>query len=96
MKLCVMSNEKDGVTMVWHYNAFLSYSPEPVEEKRVLLDNETAILKQVDLNAYFIANGTPCEDAAIEQGRLVEELYATALALWEESNDEEKVLDQRA
>ena len=91
-----MLYEKDGVTMVWRYNAFLSYSLEPVEEERVLLDNETAVLKQVDLNAYFIANGTPREDAAIEQGRLAEELYATALALWEDDSENEKVCDKRA
>ena len=88
--------EKDGVTMVWHYNAFLSYGPEPVEEKRVWLDEETANLKQVELNAYFLENGTPSEDVAVEQNRLVEGLYASALAFWVEKEEKEKVLDQRA
>ena len=82
--------------MVWHYNAFLSYNKEPVEEKRVWLDPETANLKQVDLNAYFLENGTPSEDAAVEQNRLVEGLYATALNMWEEKEEKEKVLDRRA
>ena len=94
-KLCSMLHEGDGVTMVWHYNAFLAYSPQPVEEKRVWLDTETANLQQVDLNAYFLANGTPSEDASVEQVKLAEELYASALSLWEEEK-EEKVLDKRA
>ena len=82
--------------MVWHYNAFLSYNTVPVEEERVWLDAETANLKQVDLNAYFLENGTPNEDTAVEQNRLVEGLYATALALWEEKEGKETVLDRRA
>ena len=88
--------EKDGVIMVWHYNAFLSYVPQPVEEKRDWLDPEIANQKQVDLNAYFLANGTPSEDAVIEQLRLAEELYATALTFWKDDEGREKVLDKRA
>ena len=82
--------------MVWHYNAFLSYNTVPVEEERVWLDAETANLKQVDLNAYFLENGTPSEDSLVEQNKLVEGLYATALAFWEEKEEKEKVLDRRA
>ena len=93
--MCVRLYGKDGVGMVWHYNAFLAYSPQPVEEKRVWLDTDTANLQQVDLNAYFLANGTPSENAIIEQGRMAEGLYASALAFWED-NKEEKVLDKRA
>ena len=91
-----MSCKGDCDKMVWHYNAFLSYEPEPVEEKRVWLDQETANLKQVDLLAYFLANGTPAEDAVVEQNRLVEGLYATALAFWEEEEEKETKLDKRA
>ena len=91
-----MLRKEDGDPMIWHYNAFLSYEPEPVEEKRVWLDQETANLKQVDLLAYFLANGTPAEDVVVEQNRLVEGLYATALSFWEEKEEKEKVLDKRA
>ena len=96
VKIAPMLYEKDGVIMVWHYNAFLSYGPKPVEEKRVWLDPETANLKQVDLNAYFLENGTPSEDVVIEQGRLVGGLYAMALSEWEEKKEQEKILDRRA
>ena len=95
-KLCSLFYKEDGVAMVWHYNAFLSYEPEPVEEKRIWLDQETANLKQVDLLAYFLANGMPSEDAVIEQTKLTEGLYANALALWKEDPEEKKVLDKRA
>ena len=88
--------EKDGVTMVWHYNVFLSYDVEPVEEKRVWLDADTANLTQVDLNAYFLSQGKPCDDGAIEQLKLVDQLYASAMGLWKEETKKDYTLDRRA
>ena len=91
---------KDGVSMVWHYNAFLSYEAKPVEEKRVWLDPETANMTQVDVNAYLLENAVPAVPVLNEQSEqinLAESLYATALTLWEDrSQEEKKALDRRA
>ena len=88
---------KDGVTMVWHYNAFLTYDVKPAEETRVLLDEATANNTQVDVNAFFLENGKPTENDVIEKSKLTESLYANALALWDEPEEKEKVvLDRRA
>ena len=87
---------EDGVSMVWHYNAFLSYAVEPVKEELVWLDTETANLTQVDLNAYFLENGTPGEDAVFEQIKLADQLYANALAFWEDDDKKDQSLDKRA
>ena len=81
--------------MVWHYNAFLSYGVEPVEEKRVWLDAETANLTQVDLNAYFLHQGVLCDDGVFEQIRLADQLYANAKELWEDES-KQNTLDRRA
>ena len=83
--------------MVWHYNAFLSYDVKPAEEKRPMLDQETANNTQVEVNAFFLENGMPAGDASVEKSKLTESLYANALAMWEEPEEEEKaVLDRRA
>lgn len=91
-----MQCKRDGVTMVWHYNAFLSYDIEPVEEERVWLDAETAQQKQVDLNAYFIANGTPNDDRVFDQMKLAGQLYANAQVLWDDQEQKDSTLDKRA
>ena len=88
--------EKDGVTMVWHYNAFLSYDVEPVKEVVLLMDEETANLTQVECNAYLLEARVQKADEVFEQMRLTEQLYANALALWEEQREKETNLDKRA
>ena len=93
-----MQYEKDGVTMVWHYNAFLSYDVEPVEEVCVLLDAETANHAQVECNAYFLETRSQNVDVdgVFEQMKLTERLYANALALWEDDQEKDLTLDKRA
>ena len=91
-----MQDKEAGVVVVWRYNAYLTHDVEPVEEKREWLDAETANLKQVDLNAYFLVNGTPGQDEAFEQRKLTEQLYANALANWEEDGERDNTLDKRA
>ena len=84
-------------TLVWHYNAFLSYGVKPVEEKRVWLDNDIANETQVDVNVFLLQNGLPAEMETIEQLKLAESLYANAQMLWQENEDKkEKTLDRRA
>ena len=89
--------EKAGVTVVWHYNAFLSHTVEPVEEERVWLDVDIANQTQVDVNAYLLHNGLQPESEYMEQLKLAESLYANACALWEEEAEgKETTLDRRA
>ena len=90
-----MLNEKDGVTMVWHYNAFLSYEAEPVEEERVWLDPETANLKQVDLNAYVMTIRGKKEDPVVGRIKSAEFRYAAALAFMNEEEEKAVSLDRR-
>ena len=62
-----------------------------------MLDEATANNTQVDVNAFFLENGKPCGDEAVEKSKLTESLYAIALALWEDQvADEKGVLDRRA
>ena len=69
---------------------------KPVEEERVWLDNETANLTQVDLNAYFLTNGTPNEAAVFDQMQLAGQLYVNASTEWVENDDRTGALDKRA
>ena len=91
-----MQDKKAGVVVVWRYHAYLTHDVEPVEEEREWLDTETANLKQVDLNAYFLVNGTPSQDGVFEQRKLTEQLYANAMACWEEPGEKDNTLDKRA
>ena len=96
LSILVYADKKVGVTVVWHYNAFLSYNVKPVEEKREWLDADAANMAQVDLNAFFLQNGMPTEDGSVEQLKLVESLYANAKNLWQENAEEkEGVLDRK-
>lgn len=83
--------------MVWHYNAFLSYEAEPVEEERVWLDADTANQTQVDLTAYLMAKRTTKMDPVMGQLRSAEFRYNAAHSFMDEEDSEKPVtLDQRA
>ena len=49
-----------------------------MEEEREWLEAEKAYQQQVELNAYFLKNGTPSEDTTIEQKHLTEQLQLVA------------------
>ncbi len=81
--------------MVWHYNAFLSYEAEPVEEERVWLDADTANQTQVDLTAYLMAKRTSKMDPLAGRLRSAEFRYNAAHSYMEEDEEQKPAtLDQ--
>ena len=82
--------------MVWHYNAFLSYEAEPVEEERVWLDADTANLQQVDLTAYLLAERSKKKDPVMDQIRSAEFRYSASSSVWEEEEEKPVTMDRRA
>ena len=80
--------------MAWRYNAFFSYDVEPVEEVCVRLDEEAVNHAQVEWNSYLIETRKQNIEEVFDQLRLTEQLYANALALWEEA-EKENAIDKR-
>ena len=97
MECTISKDQKAGVTVVWHYNAFLSYDVKPVEEERVWLDADTANQTQVDVNSFLLQGGINYVSNALECSMHRGALFSNAQRYEkEEETEKESTLDCRA